>query len=431
MDLEALPDFLLPPLLALTVFAGVLLMAGATLQARVRHLLDGMLPGSDELKCCRRQLQQAVEAGGLAPFVWDARSREFAGPPTLPQLLEAGGLEAWGRLGGSGFHVRRIHREDRGAWIAALRRVRRTGRLDHRVRYVRRDGGILHVVVRAELEFDRRGEPTRLVGICRELAGEGGGRRRPPERMSELPHLGEMAAALGHELRQPRMAIQYSARTAQSYLAALPTTRAKVAELVTDITRQCEQAEAIIHRVHARTRSERVPLQPVCLNAIVRETLRDLQASAALGGAEVALELGAGLPAVQGDAVQLRQVLTNLATNAAEAMSGLPRRDRRLVIRTHAADPDEVQLTVSDNGPGLSREVGEKLFLPFVTSKPGGLGLGLCICRSIVAAHDGSISGENKADGPGACFQVSLPAWEWAASHPADLDEAHAHHLRG
>jgi two-component system, LuxR family, sensor kinase FixL len=116
--------------------------------------------------------------------------------------------------------------------------------------------------------------------------------------------------------------------------------------------------------------------------------------------------LGDGLPPVLLDKIQIHQVITNLIRNSVDALAGVKRRE--IVVSTRHAGQDSIEITIADTGPGLAPDVAERLFQPFVTTKPGGLGIGLSICRSIVDAHGGRLWASDNPDG-GMVFHVRLP----------------------
>jgi signal transduction histidine kinase len=127
-------------------------------------------------------------------------------------------------------------------------------------------------------------------------------------------------------------------------------------------------------------------------------------------------EFGGDLAPVAGDRVQLQQVVLNLVMNGIEAMSSVGDRARELVINTRNLEPDQVQVTVEDSGTGLDPTTADKIFDPFYTTKPGGMGMGLSICRSILEAHGGRLWAEGK-DGPGTSFHFTLPKHHEEESH--------------
>jgi signal transduction histidine kinase len=147
---------------------------------------------------------------------------------------------------------------------------------------------------------------------------------------------------------------------------------------------------------------------PIQVNELVNDVLALVRNDANLHNLKIATELASELPEVQGDPVQLQQVLINLILNGGQAMNAMPSRGR-MVISTSLLDRDKIIISVTDSGPGIDGEFAERIFDAFFTTKREGLGMGLSICRSIVNAHGGRIWMEPRAEG-GATFSFSLPA---------------------
>jgi C4-dicarboxylate-specific signal transduction histidine kinase len=143
-------------------------------------------------------------------------------------------------------------------------------------------------------------------------------------------------------------------------------------------------------------------------NQLVREVMSIANGDLATRSIASTLHLAHELPAINGDRIQLQQVMLNLVMNAAEAMAALTGKERRLAVRTSAFDT-RVRISFADHGPGFAADMHEKLFESYYTTKPQGLGLGLSISRSIVAAHGGRLWGVGEP-GRGATFHVELPA---------------------
>ncbi len=144
------------------------------------------------------------------------------------------------------------------------------------------------------------------------------------------------------------------------------------------------------------------------INAAIREVIELTRGEAAKNGASVQTALGEDLPLVEGDRVQLQQVVLNLIVNAVQAMGAVAEGPRRLFITTTQAEPNGVLVAVEDSGPGVAPASLEQLFAPFYTTKPGGLGVGLSICRSIIEAHGGRLW--MTANRPrGAIFHFTMP----------------------
>ena len=155
-------------------------------------------------------------------------------------------------------------------------------------------------------------------------------------------------------------------------------------------------------------RRDDLPHTAVHLDDVAEDVIDIARADIIGRGVSLSTRFERGLAPIAGDRVQLQQVLLNLVLNACDAMNAVPEATRRLTIVTMACPEDSVRVTVCDTGPGVAGDQLERVFEPFVTSKTQGLGLGLAVCRSIVAAHEGRLWAENNPDG-GASFCFELP----------------------
>jgi two-component system sensor kinase FixL len=225
--------------------------------------------------------------------------------------------------------------------------------------------------------------------------------------VARLTALGEMASSLAHELNQPLTAISNYLRGCQRLVESdRPPPKATLAEALGRAAEQALRAGQIISRLRefvARGENERAIES-------VSKIVEEAGALALLGAKEQAVKVrfrfdpDANL--VLADKIQVQQVLLNLMRNALEAMEGCPRRE--LTISTAVRQGDFVELRVADTGPGVDQEVAARLFQPFVTSKPHGMGVGLSICRTIVESHGGRIWVEPNPGG-GTLFAFTLP----------------------
>jgi C4-dicarboxylate-specific signal transduction histidine kinase len=161
--------------------------------------------------------------------------------------------------------------------------------------------------------------------------------------------------------------------------------------------------------MRALLRGSATPRQPLDVNEVTTEVLRLLQSELIISGVAVTAEMADALPRVDGDRVALQQLLLNLILNACDAMRVDDAAERRIAITTSSDGDRAVRMAIADRGSGLPTEDPERVFEPFFTTKAHGLGLGLVICRSIVAAHGGHLSAANNPD-RGATFTVVLPA---------------------
>jgi two-component system sensor kinase FixL len=190
-------------------------------------------------------------------------------------------------------------------------------------------------------------------------------------------------------------------------LARQPVDLAELREICDDIVADDNRAAEVIRRLGALYRRGDMKTEPFDLNELIRETLDLLRAELLIRHVIPSTDFAPALPAVHGGRVQLQQVLLNLVLNAADAMSEVDLPRRNLEIRTRAIEAN-VCMHVVDNGHGIPESELKRVFDPFYSTKPGGMGIGLGICQSIVAAHHGSITAKNNAGG-GTTFCVSLP----------------------
>ncbi|HVO01761.1 MAG TPA: ATP-binding protein [Candidatus Cybelea sp.] len=226
--------------------------------------------------------------------------------------------------------------------------------------------------------------------------------------LTRVVTLGELSGALAHELNQPLTAILSNAQAGQRLLARGDANLAEIGAILHDIVEDDRRAAAVLARLRRLMRDEPPAFAKLDLNEIAGEVLALVGRDLSEKDIAVTTELGTGLPPVHGDAVQLQQVLLNLIRNASDAMAGSGERPRRLTVATACAG-SECRVTVTDTGSGVAEEVQETLFHPFITTKPQGMGLGLAISRSILAAHGGRIWCEADPGG-GARFGFALTA---------------------
>lgn len=226
-------------------------------------------------------------------------------------------------------------------------------------------------------------------------------------RLSRILSMAEMAASIAHELNQPLTAVVTHAYACREWLNSTPANVERASTTAEKIVQESTRASAVVKRVRALFRKDKeAPIrEPADLNNLIRELARLLREEAIRRGVSIRLELAADLPRVEIDAVQIQQVLLNLATNGMEAMMGSSGQ-RELTIRSHQ-DGNEVLASVADTGGGVPTDIMEKIFNPFFSTKAQGTGMGLALCRTIIEEHDGRLWFSNAPQG-GAVFQFSL-----------------------
>jgi signal transduction histidine kinase len=229
--------------------------------------------------------------------------------------------------------------------------------------------------------------------------------------MSELAHLnrisaaGELSASIAHEVSQPLTSIAMSTAAAlHSVKAATPNIEKAVAAL-TRISNESARASEVVANLRSLFRRDTQKKGPVELNKVILSVLRLMEIELEKDQIEVHTWLDDGLPTVIGSEVQLRQVVLNLVMNARDAMRSAPF-PRELRIKSERIEPDQVQVSIEDSGPGISDL--EQIFQPMFTTKSHGMGMGLSICRSIVEAHKGRIWAAGGSE-IGSTFRFSLP----------------------
>jgi signal transduction histidine kinase len=233
---------------------------------------------------------------------------------------------------------------------------------------------------------------------------------------AELAHfnrvttMGQLTASIAHEVNQPIAAIVTNADAALRFLGAQPPDLEEAREALGSILKDGARAGDVIGRI--RTLITKVPVPTrndrLDINETILEVVALTRSEALRNGVSLQVRLAKDLPLIQGDRVQLQQVMLNLIINAVEAMSGVSERSRDLLIGSEKDASNGVLVTVRDSGPGLNPESFDHLFDAFYTTKPGGMGMGLSICRSIVEAHGGRIWASRTA-GLGATVQFTLP----------------------
>lgn len=241
--------------------------------------------------------------------------------------------------------------------------------------------------------------------------------RQTRELQYELAHasrvslLGQLSAALAHELNQPLTAIMTNAQAAQRFIARDPSDLTEIGEILNDIVRDDERAAGVISRMRAFLKKGEAEAELLDVNELVSDVVLLARGDIDRKRLTIRQAMGDGLPSVRGDRIQLQQVILNLLTNAADAAASASPEHREITVATTRSEDGSVVIAVSDQGTGISAMAMDRLFEPFRTTKREGMGLGLAISRSIVESHGGRIEAANNRD-RGAEFRVTLPPAE-------------------
>jgi two-component system, LuxR family, sensor kinase FixL len=227
--------------------------------------------------------------------------------------------------------------------------------------------------------------------------------------LSRVTTVGELSGSLAHELNRPLGAILSNAQAAQRMLANGGIDVAEFREILNDIVSENKHAAEVIRRLRLWLQKGEVQQHSLRINKVVRDVLKLIRTDLISQNVNVDTELARNLPTVTGDPVQLQQVLVNLVVNACDAMADCDTPERRLRIRTGLENGgDAVIVSVTDRGSGIQVKEVEEIFEPFFTTKPEGMGLGLSVCRTIIAAHRGKLWATNNPD-RGATFHFTMP----------------------
>jgi PAS domain S-box-containing protein len=290
--------------------------------------------------------------------------------------------------------------------------ARRPFTMEYRLRG--RDGEYHWISDNGVPRYDADGDFLGYIGSCADITERKQIEAEVLYQRAELAHvarvstMGELAASVAHELNQPLGAILANAEAAELFLQQHPPALEDLRAILADIRKDDERAGEVIRRMRALLRKHELERQPLEMNSLVEDVLQLVSGDAALRGVSLSADLGPGLPKVTGDRVHLQQVLLNLILNGMDAMAGQPRERRRLIVRTRLAMDGMTELVVTDSGHGIDPDKLPRVFEPFYTTKPSGMGMGLSIARTIIEAHHGRIWAENNESG-GAVFRVTLP----------------------
>ena len=292
----------------------------------------------------------------------------------------------------------------------------REGKIDHYTaekQYRRKDGKVIWA--QASVARASRSGPEMFIGTMIDITES----KRAQEsllatqseltRVSQLTTIGQMAASIAHEIKQPITSIVMGASAGLRWLTKEPPNLKEVRACLDLIAANGDRANQVIDSVRAMFQKSRQEKEFFDVNQIIQETLELVRGEAQKQGIVLQSDLSDDLRPVFGIRIQLQQVMLNLFLNAIEAMDAIASGTRQLRVSSTSFAPDSVLITVANSGPGLSPKDINRIFDPFFTTKPRGMGMGLSICRSLVEAHNGKLSAHSGVK-QGAVFEITLPA---------------------
>ena len=395
------------PYLVSFAFLGVIIAMGHELSADT--LRAATL--ARKLRESERHTDLAARAAALGFWTYNVKRNEIWASANARTLF---GVSADERINLAHF-LNLVHPEHREAVNLALEKaLAGTGEYQAEYRVQLPDGQIRWIAAHGRAEFDAQHKAELMSGALVDITEKRDSEMELQQLRTQLAHagrvsvMGQLAAAMAHELNQPLGAILSNAEAAELFLKQDPPALGELHDILADIRKDDERAGEVIRRMRALLRRQEMERKPLAINPLVEEVFRLISTDAAARRITVTLELAPDLPLVQGDRIHLQQVLLNLILNAMEAMTKHFSRKRLITVRTRPTSDGQVEISVADSGPGVEPASLPRLFEPFFTTKPSGMGMGLAICKRIVEAHSGQIRAENSSAG-GAIFCVTLP----------------------
>ena len=395
------------PLTASFFFLGIVVAMGYELSRET--LRAAQL--SDDLRESEGRMTLAAEAAGFGVWIWNIASNRVWGSERWHRLFGFAPGEA---VTFENF-IQRIHPDDRERVEREVRRLL-ADQSDYvgECRVVLPEGTRRWIVVRGRVYQDSHGKPVRMMGAAVDVTARKQSEQEIVQQRNELAHvarvstMGQLASSLAHELNQPLGAILRNAEAAELFLRDPSPDLDEVRAILADIRKDDQRAGEVIDRMRGLMKRREVERRRLDLNRLAGEVITLVRPDAEARQVRLALQTNPALAPVQGDQVQLQQVLLNLLLNAMDAVKDNQPARRLIAVRSRPAGAS-VEVTVSDTGHGIPADQLLRVFEPFFTSKLNGLGMGLAISRSIVEAHGGRLWAENDPAG-GATFTFTLPA---------------------
>jgi len=312
--------------------------------------------------------------------------------------------------------MQRVHPDDRAHLQHEVDRATRGAQNhDYESRLLMPDGKIKHLHVRAHRVTYASGKEE-IVGALMDITESRKAQTALDAAQTALAHasraatLGEISASIAHEVNQPLAAIVANGQACLRLLRRETPDLNYVRGAIEWIVKDGNRAGEVIRRVRGLLKKADIQKAPLEVNDIVSEVAALLQRELYAQHVTLRLELGSGMPPIVGDRIQLQQVIINLVVNGVDAMQAVTGRSHALLVRSYEDQAHQIVVAVKDSGVGIAAATVDRLFDAFFSTKPSGLGIGLSICRSIIADHGGRLWATNNTGEPGATFQFALPS---------------------
>ncbi|MHC4232029.1 MAG: PAS domain S-box protein [Planctomycetota bacterium] len=277
----------------------------------------------------------------------------------------------------------------------------------------RKDGRVIPVELTATF-YKEDGELTNITAMVRDITKRKQAEEEIHHLREEYTHMarvsvmGELSASLAHELKQPLAAIRSNAQAALRFLTGDNPDLDELHEILKDIIKDNRRADEVIKNLRSFLRKSELQTEELNIKDLIKDTLPLINSFETMRKIPLKLEINKAVPIVNGDRIQIQQVILNLILNSTEALMHAKVKSGLIVLKSHEEDGQFITLSVRDNGPGIGTQAMEHLFDPFYTTKKEGLGMGLAISRSIIEEHGGRLWAENNQDG-GATFYFTVP----------------------
>jgi PAS domain S-box-containing protein len=364
---------------------------------------------SSSNRSVRSRLAEVERASRTGSFVWRPVPCELTASAELCRIF---GVEGQGMALEPAALLDAVHPEDRRELEAALQRAFATRRAYVARFRIVRPGATVRVECRVRPRV--ASDPLEFIGTVSDVSQRESTdealRRASSElaRMNRVNTLGGLTASITHEVNQPLTAVVTNANACLRWLAALPPNLEEATESLREVVYEGTRASQLIARFRMMLAGGEPHMSPLRVEDTIRDVVGLIRADAKARGVTVLEQCSREIPRVLGDQVLLQHLILNLAMNALEAMSSVNDRPRTLTLRAEPYGPDDVRVLVRDTGPGLDPHARDRLFEPFFSTKPQGMGMGLAISRSIAEAHGGQLWVTPNEDG-GETFQFTAP----------------------